>query len=69
VPIASILRDPLVDQLRRRSGSALLFGSTDTSPFDPSGLTTRADKAWTAAGLARITLEEQLGNEAEKALV
>jgi integrase len=35
-----------------------VFGATDTSPFDPSRLTSAADQAWKAAGLDRITLHE-----------
>jgi integrase len=60
VPLAVVLRDPLTDHLLRseRHGSALMFGDTDEHPFNPSGLTARADEAWKAADLERITLHE-----------
>ncbi len=32
--------------------------TSGASPFDPSKLTKRADRAWEAAGLERITLHE-----------
>ncbi len=41
-----------------RRGTDLLFGETAASPFRPKPLTARADKAWEAAGLDRITLHE-----------
>jgi hypothetical protein len=36
----------------------LLFGRSAVSPFSPSRVTARADKAWTEAGLERVTLHE-----------
>ena len=35
-----------------------MFGSTGSSPFSPSTLAGRAQKAWETAGLKRITLHE-----------
>lgn len=58
VPIASALREPLVAELLRtgRRGSALVFGDTDTTPFDPRELQHRADRAWKK--MERITPHE-----------
>lgn len=40
-----------------RRGDDLLFGETPESPFGPKALQARADAAWKAAGLNRITLQ------------
>jgi len=60
VPIAVVLRDPLLDHLARtgRSGEDRIFGATAESPFNPRALTDRADRTWKAAGLERITPHE-----------
>jgi integrase len=60
VPVAAVLRDHLAECLIRsgRRGSELLFGSTASSPFEPSRLRRSADRAWREAGLERITLHE-----------
>ena len=60
VPIAGALREYLLPHLMRtgRRNRDLVFGSTATSPFSSTRLTARADKAWRAAGLERITLHE-----------
>ncbi len=61
VPISAILRDFLSERVAAsgRTGSDRVFGlATGSSPFDPSKLTKRADKAWKAAKLERITLHE-----------
>jgi integrase len=60
VPIASVLREPLLAHLMRtgRRDEALVFGATDRTPFYPNTLTARADAAWKAAGLRRIKLHE-----------
>jgi integrase len=61
VPISAILRDFLTERMAEcgYSGSDRLFGfASPASPFDPSKLTKRADKAWETAGLERITLHE-----------
>jgi integrase len=60
VPIPDVLRRLLREQLMATGhrGDQLLFGSTPDSPFAPSRVTARADKAWKAAGLERITLHE-----------
>lgn len=52
VPIASALRDHLLDHL-----ATLPMGNT-LFDFEPRKLTTAADNAWEAAGLERITLHE-----------
>jgi integrase len=62
VPIPSVLREHLLAHLmrtgRRADPDALVFGSTVTEPFGPRNLTKRADTAWDAAELKRITLHE-----------
>lgn len=57
VPIIGELRTILRAHRMRsgRRGTDLLFGATATSPFSPEGLQRRADAAWKAAGLERIT--------------
>lgn len=57
VPVAAILRDYLAEHLARvdRSGDDLIFGNTPRSPFTANMLQRRADKAWKAAELERIT--------------
>lgn len=59
---------PIIGELRRilvahrlgtgRRGNDLVFGSTAVSPFAPKELTRRADQAWKAAKLERVTLHE-----------
>jgi integrase len=59
VPIVAALRGHLAAHLlrsRRRSG--LIFGRSETRPFDDRALAIRATKAWTAAKLTPITLHE-----------
>lgn len=61
VPISAILRDFLDARIADcgYSGSDRFFGlATGVRTFDPSKLTKRADRAWKAAGLERITLHE-----------
>jgi integrase len=41
-----------------RDGEQLFFGRTGADPFYPEQLLRRADKAWKAAGLERITFHE-----------
>jgi len=58
VPIAAALRVQLAAHLLRsprRSG--LVFGKTETAPFDPRQLAIRAERAWTAAELTPIGLQ------------
>jgi integrase len=57
VPIAAILRDYLAEHLARcqRRGAELIFGRTPEDPFVPNRLQERADEAWSAAGLERLT--------------
>lgn len=57
VPIAAVLRDYLVEHLARtdRRSSQLIFGRTPEDPFVPNRLQERADEAWSAAGLERLT--------------
>lgn len=59
VPIASILRDELEARIETspwRDG--LIFGVGPTRPFHGTPLFRRAERAWDAAGLQRITLHE-----------
>lgn len=60
VPIPAVLREHLLEHVMRtgRREDDLVFGETATRPFAPKQLTERADEAWTAAGLERITLHE-----------
>jgi hypothetical protein len=44
--------------LRQRRRSGLVFGRTETRPFDDRALAIRATKTWTAAKLTPITLHE-----------
>jgi integrase len=61
VPISAILRDFLSERLAAsgRTGAERVFGlAGGSNPFEPYKLTKRADKAWKAAKLDRITLHE-----------
>ena len=60
VPIPAALRAILAAELLRtgRRGDDLVFGLTERTPFAPQRLRERADEAWAAAELARITLHE-----------
>jgi integrase len=60
VPIVKPLaRELAAHKLRTgRDGDALVFGMTETDPFDPSGVRRRALAAWAAAGLEPIGLHE-----------
>ena len=57
VPIAAVLRDHLVEHRTRvdRVARGLIFGDTPHSLFTANMLQRRADKAWAAAGLERLT--------------
>jgi integrase len=59
VPIPSALREQLVAaQLRQEPGVDLCFGLGAGQPFRVDRLQERADKAWEAAKLARLTLHD-----------
>jgi integrase len=59
VPIAVVLRDHLDEHLLSLGWhEGLVFGVRSASPFAGTPLTERADRAWKAAKLARITLHE-----------
>jgi integrase len=60
VPIATVLREHLLAHLMRsgRRGDQLVFGETERTPFASRRLSKRADAAWKAARLNRITLHE-----------
>jgi integrase len=62
VPIASVLREPLLAHLmrtgRRGDADALVFGQTTAEPFNPKDVTRRADVAWAGGEPSRITLHE-----------
>jgi integrase len=45
VPIAGVLRDYL--RLRQGRDRGLVFGRSETRPFNPSTINARAEKAWT----------------------
>lgn len=57
VPIASVLRDVLIEHKLRGTGE-LVLERADGLPFDPEPVTVRAAKAWRAAGLDPLTLHE-----------
>ena len=59
VPIASVLREHLVQQ-RLRSGRhvGFVFGTTATRPVTPSNIRKRANVAWSRAGLVPIGLHD-----------
>lgn len=61
VPISAVLRDFLAEWLAvsGRAGADRIFSyASSGNVFDPSKLTARADRAWKAAELDRITLHE-----------
>jgi integrase len=59
VPIVGALRDELVAHRARQNGdSGLVFGVTPETPFQPSNLWRRAQRAWKRAGLEPIGLHE-----------
>jgi integrase len=60
VPIAAALRDYLSEHvaLTGRRGAELIFGRTPTAPFFANRLQERADAAWRAAELDRLTPHE-----------
>ncbi len=60
VPIAAVLRDFLTEHRARvdAEADALAFGRTTSAAFDAKAQQDRADKAWKAAELERITLHE-----------
>jgi integrase len=58
VPVASVLREHLVARRLRSGGRGLVFGRDGVHAFRPDKAQKRADAAWEAAGLARITLHE-----------
>jgi integrase len=59
-PIASVLNKLLAAELLRtgRRDEDLVFGSSELHPFSPQALQYRADKAWKAAKLERLTLHD-----------
>ena len=59
VPIIPVLRDHLIDhKLRTGRAEGYVFGPDAERVFNPRTVTNRADTAWEAAGLDRITLHE-----------
>ncbi len=61
LPIAKVLRGQLLEHSLRRGkpeGAALVFGRTSGEPLSHSALVQRAERAWRAAGLRRITPHE-----------
>lgn len=57
VPIIGWLR-PFLERALAKRPTGLLFGTEPGVPFQSQSVQDRADKAWKAAGLARITLHE-----------
>jgi integrase len=60
VSIYDLLRGHLADHmlLVKRQPQGLVFGRTESKSFSPSAVSSRAKKAWKAAGLNPITLHE-----------
>ncbi len=59
VPIPAVLREHLAaERLRQPPGQAQCFAIEDGRPFRPDRLQARADAAWKAKGLARLTLHD-----------
>jgi integrase len=59
VPIIGLLRECLAAvRLAQPPGAELCFGLGDGRPFRPDRLQERADAAWAAAGLERLTLHD-----------
>jgi integrase len=59
VPVTQELRGHLTTHRKRLGrGTGLLFGRTETRPFDDRALKIRAENAWHTAGLTSITLHE-----------
>lgn len=58
VPIAAVLRDYLAEYRIDSEGMGLVFGRDSERPFNATTIANRADRAWTTAGLERITLHE-----------
>jgi len=58
VPIATVLRDYLVEHKQRINGDGLVFGRPDGKAFDGSTVDARAKASWRNAGLESITLHE-----------
>jgi integrase len=57
VPIPTVLRTLLIEHRLRTGGTGLVFGN-GASPFRPDVIRLRANAAWKAKGLRRITLHE-----------
>jgi integrase len=63
VPIIPALRELLIDrkmEIRTDGGIGvgLVFGRTESTPFEPNAIRDRTEKAWKAAKLTRITFHE-----------
>ena len=58
VPIASRLKALLAAHRLAGRTDGLVFGENGTRAMSPAGSTARADAAWKAAGIERITLHE-----------
>jgi integrase len=59
-PIPAVLRDYLVQHrvTQDKDKGALVFGRTAGTPFSPSSVAQRAERAWRARGLEPVTLHE-----------
>ena len=58
VPIASVLRDALVEHKMETSDQGLVFGRSPDLPFSASAITARAKRAWLAAEKKRAAAVE-----------
>ena len=60
VLLPELLRAMLAEHVARteRRGDDFIFGASGRSPFSPSYVRATADRAWTLAGIPRVTLHE-----------
>jgi len=59
VPVPAALRDELLEhRLREQRAEGLVFGRGPDRPFEPSGVSRRAQTAWKRCELEPITLHE-----------
>jgi integrase len=58
IPVPRLLLEELLEHRTRTRATGLVFGRSETRPFEPVSVQARADKGWAEHGLERITLHE-----------
>lgn len=58
VPVAAVLRDYIVRHRLNHPAAHRAFGRNDDTPFSPSTISQRAERAWVQQGLDPVTLHE-----------